>query len=75
MTFHEAVGHVIDVLRDLDIRYVLVGAEALRRANDREDARGVIAVEGDRLDWVYIHRWCDAHHTRGLLDEIRGSIA
>lgn len=48
---------------------------ALRRAKDRDDARGIIAVQGDRLDWGYIHRWCDIHHTRGLLDEIRSSIA
>ncbi len=49
--------------------------QALRRAKDREDARGVIAVQGDRLDWAYIHRWSDAHGTRDLLDEIRRSIA
>lgn len=40
---------------------------------DAEDARGVIAVQGDRLDWNYIRRWCDAHGTRELLDKARAS--
>jgi hypothetical protein len=33
-----------------------------------------MAVQGDRLDWDYIHRWCDAHGTRALLDEVRASL-
>lgn len=45
-----------------------------RRSKDWEDARDVIAVQGDRLDWDYIHSWCDRHGTRALLDEIRSSI-
>jgi hypothetical protein len=45
-----------------------------RRSKDREDARDVIAVQGDRIDWDYVHRWCDQHGTRALLDEIRRSI-
>lgn len=47
---------------------------ALGRLKDREDARGVIAVQADRLDWEYIHRWCDTHGTRDLLDDLRRSI-
>ena len=47
---------------------------ALHRPKDKEDARGVIAVQGDRLDWVYIHHWCDCHGTRELLDAVRASI-
>ena len=47
---------------------------ALHRPKDREDARGVIAVQGDSLDWDYIHQWCDAHGTRELLEEVRASI-
>jgi hypothetical protein len=46
----------------------------LARAKDRDDAREVIAVQGDRIDWDYVHRWCDEHGTRALLDEIRASI-
>jgi hypothetical protein len=35
--------------------------------------RGVIAVYGERLDWIYIRRWSDAHGTRELLDKMRAS--
>lgn len=45
-----------------------------RRRKDVEDARSVIAVSGSRLDWPYIHGWCERHGTRALLDEIRNSI-
>lgn len=44
------------------------------RSKDRDDVHGVIAVQGDRIDWDYVHRWCDQHGTRALLDEIRRSI-
>ncbi len=44
------------------------------RSKDRDDIRGVIAVQGDRIDWDYVHRWCEQHGTRALLDEIRASI-
>jgi hypothetical protein len=45
-----------------------------RRSKDRDDARDVIAVQGDRIDWEYVYSWCEQHGTRGLLDEIRQSI-
>jgi hypothetical protein len=45
-----------------------------RRSKDTDDARDVIAVQGDRIDWDYVHRWCEQHGTRALLDEIRASI-
>jgi hypothetical protein len=44
------------------------------RNRDVDDVRNVVAVQGDALDWAYIHRWCDAHGTRELLDRIRASI-
>ena len=44
------------------------------RGKDRDDARDVIAVQGDRLDFGYIHRWANEHGTRELLEEIRRSI-
>lgn len=44
------------------------------RSKDRSDVRDVIAVQGGRIDWDYVHRWCDEHGTRALLDEIRASI-
>jgi len=48
--------------------------QAAKRSKDREDIRNLIAVQGDRLDWDYICRWCDQHSTRALLDEIRRSL-
>ena len=49
-------------------------AAARAPAKDREDVRDVITVQGDRLDWEYIHSWADRHGTRALLDEIRRDI-
>jgi hypothetical protein len=46
----------------------------LRRDKDRDDVRNVVAVQAENLDWPYIHRWCDTHGTRQLLEEIRRSI-
>jgi hypothetical protein len=44
------------------------------RKKDREDIGGVIAVQGDALDWDYIYRWCDQHGSRGVLEEIRREL-
>ena len=44
------------------------------RAKDAEDARGVIAVQRDRIDWPYVRLWCGQHGTLQKLDEIRRSI-
>jgi len=44
------------------------------RSKDREDVRDMIAVQGDRIDWDYVHKWCEQHGTRALLDKIRCSI-
>jgi hypothetical protein len=48
-------------------------ALSLNRPKDAEDARGVIAVQGERLDWDYVRRWCDHHGTRQLLEKVRAS--
>ena len=45
-----------------------------RRSKDIDDVRGVIALQQAQVDWDYVHRWCDRHGTRPLLDEIRRSI-
>ena len=45
-----------------------------RRPKDSEDARAVIAVQGDRIDWDYVNGWCDRLGCRAALDEIRLSI-
>ena len=44
------------------------------RDKDRDDARNILAVQGDALDFAYIERWCDAHGTRERLEELRRSI-
>jgi hypothetical protein len=44
------------------------------RAKDRDDARDVMAVQRDRLDWTYIESWCRQHGTLALLEEIRGAL-
>jgi hypothetical protein len=44
------------------------------REKDREDVAGVIAVQGDALDWEYIDRWCDRHGTREVLEEIHRTL-
>jgi hypothetical protein len=52
------------------LRWALLGG----RSKDRDDARDVIAVQEGRIDWDYVHTWCDRHVTRALLDEVRRSI-
>src|SRR5262249_20771406 len=54
------------------LRWALLGG----RSKDRDDARDVIAVQDveGRIDWDYVHAWCERHGTRALLDEIRRSI-
>jgi hypothetical protein len=49
-------------------------SRAGRRAKDVDDARNVIAVQGDRIDWDYVNSWCDRHGTRELLEDVRRSI-
>jgi len=44
------------------------------RNKDRDDIRDVIVVQRDAVDWNYVHRWCDQHGTRALLEEILASI-
>ncbi len=45
-----------------------------QRRKECDDVRDVIAVQGNGIDWDYVHYWCDQHGTRALLDEIRASI-
>ena len=45
-----------------------------KRHKDVDDVRNVLAIQGDNLDWTYIHGWCDQHGTRTLLEAIRRSI-
>lgn len=45
-----------------------------RRIRDQDDVRGVIGVQGDKLDWPYIESWCEQHGTRALLEQIRRTV-
>jgi hypothetical protein len=45
-----------------------------RRSKDIDDLRSVLAVQGEKLDWDYIHSWCDQHVTRELLDQLRAEV-
>jgi hypothetical protein len=44
------------------------------RGRDRDDVRGVMGVQGERLDWPYIEGWCERHGTRALLEQIRRTV-
>ena len=69
--FHRAifVPKVEDVIIT-KLRWSLAGD----RGKDAEDIAHIIAVQGDAIDWDYVHRWCNEHGTRDRLDEIRESI-
>jgi hypothetical protein len=41
------------------------------REKDISDARNLIGVQGDRIDWPYVESWCERHGTRELLDKLR----
>lgn len=44
------------------------------RSKDIADARNVLAVQGDALDFPYIESWCGKHGTLDLLNQIRTSL-
>jgi hypothetical protein len=52
------------------LRWFLAG----QRPKDIQDARGIIAIQGDRVDWAYVNSWCERHGTRELLDQLRQSL-
>jgi hypothetical protein len=45
-----------------------------QRSKDWNDIRDVVAVQGDSIDWHYVHSWTERHGTRAVLDDIRRSI-
>lgn len=45
------------------------------RGKDKDDARDVMAVQQDKLDWPYVEEWCRRHGTLPLMEEIRRSIS
>ena len=44
------------------------------REKDVTDIRGILALQGDVLDFPYIEKWCARHGTMARFDEIRRSI-
>ena len=44
------------------------------RGRDVEDARNILLVQGNGLDFAYIEKWCAAHGTLERLEELRRSI-
>ena len=45
------------------------------REKDISDARNLIAVQAELLNWAYVEAWCDRHGTRALLDRLREECA
>ena len=45
------------------------------RGKDKDDARDVMAVQQNELDWRYVEDWCRRHGTLPLMAEIRRSIS
>jgi len=41
------------------------------REKDISDARNLIGVQTDNIDWPYVEQWCDRHGTREILDRLR----
>ena len=44
------------------------------RSKDFDDARDVIAMQSDALDWNYIQHWAGIHGSRAKLDRVRAGI-
>jgi hypothetical protein len=50
-------------------------AHQLNRHKDLADVKGVIAMKHQTLDWQYVERWCDAHGSRRLLQQLRSELS
>ncbi len=50
-------------------------SQHIGREKDISDARNLIGVQRDRVDWPYVELWCDRHGTRELLDRLRQESA
>ena len=44
-----------------------------QREKDIDDARKVMQIQWDRIDWEYVRSWTDKHGTTELLEELRSS--
>lgn len=52
------------------LRWSMLG----NRGKDFLDAQGILRVRKDRLDWVYIERWCDNLQITDELETLRSSV-
>ena len=41
------------------------------REKDISDARNLIGVQREHIDWPYVEQWCDQHGTRNILERLR----
>jgi hypothetical protein len=64
-------GHSLFISTPEDL---LINKLRWRRPKDLVDAADVLSIRGDSLDWPYIERWCDAHGTRQVLEDLRREI-
>ena len=46
-----------------------------QRRKDLDDARNILAVRFNDLDWEYLERWTAVHSTRDLLNELRNELS
>lgn len=53
---------------------VLINKLRWQRAKDIADAEEILSMQRDVLDWSYLERWCDAHGSRKLLDDLRHKL-
>jgi hypothetical protein len=44
------------------------------RRKDLDDARNILAVQGEAIDYAYVEKWCQTHGTLDRLAELRASI-
>lgn len=41
------------------------------REKDIVDARNIVAIQADALDWIYVEHWCERHGTMAVLERLR----
>ena len=67
----EVAGHRVSIASPED---VIIQKLRWARRKDREDVRGILALQSDTLDFSYIEGWCERHGSRVLLDQLRQSL-
>jgi hypothetical protein len=67
----EVLGHEVWIATAED---VVIQKLRWNRRKDLDDVRGILALQGDRLDWPYIRRWTRSHGTQTRLDELLDAL-